>query len=106
MVINDLLIHCQKKTVIIDDTPLVYANSIDNAIPILSWEDDPSDKEVECSISFISQLFILIPFLQELAKADDVTELIRNRYHLQDLLLNRSINQTVFIKHMNPNTNL
>lgn len=39
---------------IIDDTPLVYANSIDNAIPILSWEDDPSDKEVECSISFIS----------------------------------------------------
>ncbi len=50
------------RTVIIDNSPIAYCFQPRNAIPILSWFDDPNDDE----------LLKLIPLLQQLATQDVV----------------------------------
>jgi len=52
----------EKDVIIIDNTPSCYRLQKTNAIPILSWFDDKSDKE----------LSKLLPLLRRLAKVDDV----------------------------------
>jgi RNA polymerase II subunit A small phosphatase-like protein len=52
--------------IIIDNSPTSYAFHQENALPILSWYEDPSDK---C-------LFELIPLLEALAEVDDVRKYI------------------------------
>ena len=53
-------------TFIIDNSPTSYAFHQENALPILSWYDDPHDR---C-------LFEMIPLLESLAEVDDVRKFI------------------------------
>ena len=53
-------------SLIIDNSPTSYTFHQENAIPILSWYDDPKDR---C-------LFELIPLLESLAEVDDVRKYI------------------------------
>ncbi len=51
---------------IIDNSPVTYAFHQENALPILSWYEDPDDRA----------LFDLIPLLEELAVVDDIRKYI------------------------------
>lgn len=48
--------------IIIDNSPICYALQPDNAIPIRTWRDDPSDRE----------LYDLLPILCSLVSVDDI----------------------------------
>lgn len=56
--------------VIIDNSPASYAFHPENAVPVQSWFDDANDTE----------LIEIIPFLEKLAKVDNVYPLLRT-YH-------------------------
>eukprot|EP00929_Paragymnodinium_shiwhaense_P001039 TRINITY_DN101264_c0_g1_i1.p1 TRINITY_DN101264_c0_g1~~TRINITY_DN101264_c0_g1_i1.p1 ORF type:complete len:345 (-),score=72.06 TRINITY_DN101264_c0_g1_i1:211-1245(-) len=51
-----------QNVIIIDNSPVCYALQPHNAIPIKTWRDDPSDRE----------LVDLIPILESLARVDDI----------------------------------
>jgi RNA polymerase II subunit A small phosphatase-like protein len=61
-----------RNTIIIDNSPASYLFHPENAVPIESWFDDPSDRD----------LLELIPFLQECANASDVRVPLRERYYV------------------------
>jgi TFIIF-interacting CTD phosphatase-like protein len=57
------------RCVIVDNSPHSYAFQPQNALPVASFIDDPRDND----------LLDLLPYLDELAEAKDVTEtLVRN----------------------------
>jgi len=56
-------------TIIVDNSPFSYMFQPDNAIPIGSWFDDRSDRQLEA----------LMPFLDELAQAEDVVTLLKDK---------------------------
>jgi len=58
------------RTCIVDNSPASYLFHPQNAIPIETWFDNPADTE----------LLDLMPFLRELAKADDMRPLIAKKY--------------------------
>jgi len=60
------------KVVIIDNSPASYIFHPDNAVPVNSWFDDMTDKE----------LLQLIPFFENLSKMDNVYPVINNTNHL------------------------
>eukprot|EP00475_Leptophrys_vorax_P010609 TRINITY_DN1719_c0_g1_i4.p1 TRINITY_DN1719_c0_g1~~TRINITY_DN1719_c0_g1_i4.p1 ORF type:complete len:410 (+),score=107.65 TRINITY_DN1719_c0_g1_i4:901-2130(+) len=53
-------------TLIIDNSPYSYAMHLNNAVPILSWFDDPHDTE----------LLDMMPFLENLTKLEDVAQVL------------------------------
>ena len=55
-----------KDVIIVDNSPNAYYFHPENAVPILSWYDDPDDR---C-------LFELIPLLEALSQVDDVRTVI------------------------------
>lgn len=57
-----------KDVIIIDNSPSAYMFQQENAIPIISWYQNKSDKE----------LIKLIPILTNLAKVDDVRAQLSN----------------------------
>jgi CTD small phosphatase-like protein 2 len=57
----------------VDNSPLAFAYHLDNGIPIESWFGERAD----------THLLDLVPFLHELARADDVRPLIRDKYASQ-----------------------
>ena len=59
-----------KDIIIIDNSPASYAFQPENAVPIESWFDDPQDL----------QLMELMGLLNELAKADNVVELLEKAF--------------------------
>lgn len=59
--------------VIVDNAAYSFGYHLDNGIPIISWHDDPYDKE----------LFNLMNYLKILAQADDVREVNRQIFHLR-----------------------
>ena len=61
-----LLGRPMNESLIIDNSPTSYTFHPENAIPILSWYDDPKDR---C-------LFELIPLLESLSEVDDVRKYI------------------------------
>uniref|UniRef100_A0A8R7K6W7 Mitochondrial import inner membrane translocase subunit TIM50 n=2 Tax=Triticum urartu TaxID=4572 RepID=A0A8R7K6W7_TRIUA len=58
------------KLAIVDYTPEVFQQQVNNGIPIKSWSSDPSD------ISLLE----LIPFLETIADADDVGPIVANKF--------------------------
>ncbi|KAI9025008.1 HAD-like domain-containing protein [Phycomyces nitens] len=56
------------KVIILDNSPASYIFHTANAVPVSSWFNDPHD----------SELFDLIPFLEDLATVDDVTDILDN----------------------------
>lgn len=57
-----------KKVIIIDNSPVCYSLQPDNAIPIKTWKEDASDRE----------LLDLIPILRSLADVDDVPFVLKH----------------------------
>uniref|UniRef100_H2YU92 protein-serine/threonine phosphatase n=1 Tax=Ciona savignyi TaxID=51511 RepID=H2YU92_CIOSA len=55
------------KVIIIDNSPASYIFHPDNAVPVISWFDDPTDTE----------LLDLLPFLEAIAESDDVYSVLR-----------------------------
>ncbi|VVC34774.1 HAD-like domain,FCP1 homology domain,Dullard phosphatase domain, eukaryotic [Cinara cedri] len=60
------------KVVIIDNSPASYIFHPDNAVPVNSWFDDMTDKE----------LLHLIPFFEKLSKMENVYPVICNLNHM------------------------
>lgn len=58
-----------EETVIIDNSPFSYMFQPDNAIPITSWFNDRSDR----------QLNDLLPYLDKLLEAEDVTYILKQK---------------------------
>lgn len=58
--------------VIIDNAAYSFGYQVENGVPIISWHDDPCDRE----------LFNLIDYLKALSKAEDVREVNRLTFHL------------------------
>jgi RNA polymerase II subunit A small phosphatase-like protein len=56
------------QVVIIDNSPMSYLFHPRNAVPVVSWFDDPNDRE----------LLDLIPFFEELAKTEDMLSFLSN----------------------------
>ena len=61
-----------KDVVLIDNAAYSFGYQIDNGIPIISWHDDPEDKE----------LLYLTQYLKGLLNADDVREVNQATFHL------------------------
>ena len=91
-----------KDMIIIDNNPESYLMNKENAIPILTWEDDVNDTE----------LVKLIPVLKYLSNVDDVRTVInqivdRNNEKLDFNAFNKIINANINLNNNNiPSNNL
>ncbi len=54
------------QTIIVDNSPASYLFHPDNAVPVVSWFDDPNDHE----------LLDLIPFFEDLARVSDISKIL------------------------------
>ena len=59
--------------VIVDNAAYSFGYHLDNGIPIISWHDDPYDKE----------LYNLMDYIKILAQSEDVREVNRQIFHLK-----------------------
>jgi hypothetical protein len=69
-----------KDTIIIDNSPASYLMHPECALPITSWYDDMDDTE----------LYMLTPILQSLAKVDDVRDFIKSIVFEDKVLFNKA----------------
>lgn len=73
---KDLRIFSNRKLqdlVIVDNAAYSFGYHLDNGIPIISWHDDPYDRE----------LYNLMDYLKILAQAEDVRDVNRQIFHLR-----------------------
>jgi CTD small phosphatase-like protein 2 len=61
-----------RSVLIVDNSPQAFAFQLDNGVPILSWFDSRSDRE----------LYKIIPLLDSLLDVDDVRPTLRERFRL------------------------
>ena len=62
-----------KNILLVDNAVYSFGQQLANGIPIVSFKEDPEDREFE----------FLIPQLEECAKYDDVRDYFRQRFHLE-----------------------
>ncbi|EEC76543.1 hypothetical protein OsI_14336 [Oryza sativa Indica Group] len=62
------------RVVIVDNSPQAFGFQLDNGVPIESWFDDRSDRE----------LLTLLPFLQSLVGVEDVRPCIARKFNLRE----------------------
>jgi|EP00670_Eutreptiella_braarudii_P005931 CTD small phosphatase-like protein 2 len=60
------------KTLIVDNSPQAFAFQLDNGVPILSWFERKSDRE----------LFKIIPLLEQMRTAPQVQPILREKFQL------------------------
>ena len=75
-----------KDVIIVDNSPNAYYFHPENAVPILSWYDDPEDR---C-------LFEMLPLLEALAGVEDVREVIPRFVNRETALVDYPIAARVF----------
>jgi len=90
-----------KDMIIIDNNPVSYAVNEDNGIPILTWYDDLTDKE----------LIKLLPLLKYLADVDDVrpviNQIVNKRTNEVDFyMVNNIINNKKYENGLNKNISI
>jgi Dullard-like phosphatase family protein len=62
-----------KDIIIVDNAAYSFGYQLDNGIPIISWHDDPYDKE----------LFNLMDYVKALASVDDIRDVNDQTFHLR-----------------------
>ncbi|KAJ1979831.1 hypothetical protein H4R34_002677 [Dimargaris verticillata] len=62
------------KVVIVDNSPQVFGYQLSNGIPIVSWYDDPADRELSS----------VLKFLETLVGVDDVRPHIDSKYRMRE----------------------
>ena len=62
------------KAVLVDNSPHAFGYQVNNGIPIESWFDDPTDRE----------LLKLERFLRQLKEADDVRDMVASKFRSQE----------------------
>ena len=89
-----------KDMIIVDNNPESYLLNKENALPILTWEEDPNDRELEK----------LIPILKFLAKENDVRNVINKIVDRKNEIINfnefnKLINDSKIINNNKSNIN-
>ncbi|CAB0020631.1 unnamed protein product [Nesidiocoris tenuis] len=83
-----------QKVVIVDNSPASYIFHPDNAVPVASWFDDMTDTE----------MLDLIPFFENLSKAENVYTTLCNSNHPYNLTNNSSPSNSLVIPSGNAMT--
>lgn len=74
------------KTILVDNSPHAFGYQVDNGIPIESWFDDPSDRELLKLEKFLRSLV-----LASSTSSSDVRNVVREKFQCHKLIENAQL---------------